>query len=155
MTTEKELRQKYMEEALKEARKAFDEGEIPVGCVIVHGEKIIARAHNTVERDGCALGHAEINAIKEASMFLKEKFLSKCDLFVTVEPCAMCAGAILNARIGQLFFGTEEPKTGCCGSNYNLTEDTRFNCRVRVYNENDMECRKLMQEFFDNRRGKC
>lgn len=145
-----------METALEEARRAFDDGEVPVGCVIVKDGEVIARAHNTVERDGKATSHAEINAINAAAEFLGEKFLYGCSMYVTAEPCAMCAGAIINSRISNLCYGTEEPKTGCCGTNYNLVEDSRFNHKVVVTGGIlQDECAVLLTEFFKKRRYEC
>lgn len=144
-----------MDEALSEAKKGVEDGEIPVGCVIVKDGKIIARAHNTVEKNSCPINHAEINAINTACNYLGEKFLTDCEMYVTLEPCAMCSGAILNSRIGKLYYGIEEPKTGCCGSNYNLISDTRFNFTVEYKNENDEKCREILREFFERRRKEC
>lgn len=144
-----------MEAALAEALNAENSGEIPVGCVIVKDGEIIARAHNTVEEDGCAVSHAEINAIKIATKIKREKFLTDCAMFVTLEPCAMCAGAILNSRIGELYYGVEEPKTGCAGSNYNLLGDSRFNFKTPWINEEDENCRDLIRRYFAKRREEC
>lgn len=156
MTTEKKSPASYMEEAYKEALKAFDEGEVPVGCVVVRDGRIVARAHNTVEKDGCAISHAEINAIGAATEATGGKFLTDCDIYVTVEPCAMCAGAIVNSRLRKLYYGTEEPKTGCCGSLYDIVSDSRLNGRTPSEGGLMAEkCRALLQKFFDTRREKC
>lgn len=154
MITELKSQEKsaYMAEAYAEAEKAYKEGEVPVGCVIVKDGKIISRAHNTVEKDGSILSHAEIKAIKIAEE-RAGKYLDGCDMFVTVEPCAMCSGAIVGARIGRLFYGASEEKTGCCGSLYSLTEDDRFFATVPTESGiMEKECKKLMTSFFKDRR---
>lgn len=156
MTTEKKSRKEFMEAALNQARIALSEGEIPIGCVVVKDGAILSAAHNTVEKDGCALHHAEINAITAAVKITGEKYLTDCDIYVTVEPCAMCAGAIINSRIRHLYYGLSEPKTGCCGSNYMLTDDSRFNWRTRT--EGGLKAEEseiLMKKFFNERREKC
>ena len=108
--------EEYMRQALAEARLALAEGEIPVGAVVVRGGEVIARAHNTRERDGCVLGHAELGAIKLASEAVGDWRLPDCTLYVTLEPCPMCAGAILNAHIPRVVWGAADPKTGAAGS---------------------------------------
>ncbi len=143
-----------MEEAIKQARKAFEEEEIPIGCVIVCGDKIIARARNSKIKDNDSLAHAELKAIRKAQKKLGTKYLYDCTLYVTVEPCAMCAGALVNARVGKLVFGAKEPKTGCCGSLYNIVADERLNHRIPT--ESGIlreECEKIMKEFFVKRRN--
>jgi len=148
--------QNYMEKAIGEAKKAFDEGEIPIGCVIVHEEKVIAAAHNTKQNKNNSLHHAEMLAMDSAMEVLNTKYLNECTMYLTIEPCAMCAGAMVNCRLKKLVFGAREPKTGCAGSNYNLLNDTRFNHRVEI-EEGVMEeeCAQLMKEFFRLRRNKC
>ena len=144
-----------MNEALEMAKKAFDEGEIPVGAVIFKGTKIIAKAQNSVEKDKDCTCHAEINAIKKACNLLNTKILEECEMYVTVEPCAMCAGAIINARIKRLYIGTMEPKTGCFGSKIDLSKKGLFNHNVEVYyGFSEDECKSLMQNFFKNKRKK-
>lgn len=156
MKTEEKSPEIFMEAAIKEAEKALTEGEIPVGCVIVKDGEILVSARNTVERESSPLCHAEMNALRQANLLTGKKFLSDCDLYVTVEPCAMCAGAILNARIRKLYYGVSEPKTGCCGSNYSICEDSRFNWRTEVFGEiKEEKCRRLLTEFFTVRREKC
>lgn len=138
-----------MNEALKMAKKAFYEGEIPVGAIIVKDKKIIAKAYNSVEKENDCTCHAEINAIKKACSYLGTKHLNDCEMYVTIEPCAMCAGAILNARIKRLYIGASEPKTGCCGSVTNLTKNGLFNHNIEVYfGFSEDESKKLMQKFF-------
>jgi len=144
-----------MAAALKEAELAFSENEVPVGCVIVKDGVILASAHNAVEREKSTLRHAEILCIEKAQKILG-KFLDGCSMFVTAEPCAMCAGAIVGARIDRLFYGAREERTGCCGSLYALTEDDRFFVTVDTCGGiMEKECRELMKKFFAERRKQC
>ncbi len=144
---------KYMDIALDEARKAFNADEIPVGAVIVKDNKIIAKAHNTSEVMRDCTCHAEINAIKEACRVFESKTLEGCELYVTLEPCAMCSGAIINARIKRLYISAPEPKSGCCGSKVNLMHESLFNHNTEVYwGFNEDESKELMQEFFKLKR---
>ena len=124
--------EKFMKEALKEAKKAYDKEEIPVGAVIVKDGKIIARAHNSKEISKNAVSHAEILAIQKACKKLESWRLLDCEMYVTLEPCSMCAGAIINARISKIYIGTDDEKTGACGSKLNLLEDYKFNHNVQV-----------------------
>ena len=140
---------KFMEEALKEAETAASEGEVPVGAVIVRDGEIIARAHNMTEQAKDPTAHAEILAIRKAAAFLGGWRLTDCSMFVTVEPCSMCAGAIVWARIGRLYIGAMDPKAGACGSLYNIPQDSRLNHYVEI--ETGMmsdECSSLMKRFF-------
>jgi len=116
-----------MRVALAEARKALDEGEVPIGCVIVHDGAVIGRGHNQVERLQDATAHAEIVAIGAASTALSSWRLEECTLFVTLEPCAMCAGAIVLARVGRVVYGAHDPKAGACGSVLNVIDEPRLN----------------------------
>ena len=142
-----------MNEALTMAKKAFDESEIPIGAVITHNGKIIAKEHNTVEKNADCTCHAEINAIKKACSYLGTKHLNECEMFVTIEPCAMCTGAIIASRIKRIYIGAPEPKTGCCGSVLDLTKNGLFNHNIEVYlGFSEDECKKMMQDFFDNKR---
>lgn len=141
----------YMKAALKEAEIAFDNDEVPVGCVIVKNKKIIAQAHNTVENSGDATNHAELSAIKNALKNTESKYLNDCEMYVTLEPCAMCAGAIINSRIKRLYAGAPEPKTGCCGSAADLFNTITNNTEVYLGIEED-ECKKLLADFFKNKR---
>ena len=139
----------YMKEALKEAKKAFDKEEVPVGAVIVRNGKIIARAHNIKETGHDATAHAEILAIKKACKKLEAWRLIDSEMYVTLEPCSMCAGALINARIKKLYIGTNDEKTGACGSKLNLLEDYTFNHKVEI--ERDVlkdECEKMLKDFF-------
>lgn len=138
----------YMREALKEAQKAYDLGEVPIGCVIVRGGEIIGRGYNRTEADGSAMHHAEIMALKEADR-VTEGWRIGGELYVTVEPCPMCMGAILNSRIDRLIIGTDNPRFGAAGSVVNLAAFRAFNHSVAV-TEGVLaeECRALMQSFF-------
>lgn len=142
-------KEKYMKEALKEALKAYNKGEIPVGAVIVKNEKIIARAHNLKEIKKDTTRHAEIIAIEKASKKLENWRLEDCDMYVTLEPCSMCAGALINSRIHKVYIGTMDLKTGACGSKLNLLEDFVFNHKVEI--ETGIlkeECEKIIKDFF-------
>lgn len=116
----------FMREALREAGLALSEGELPVGCVIVKDDTIIARAHNTCEADRDATAHAELLAIRQASRAVKDWRLTGYTLYVTLEPCPMCAGAIMQARLGRLVYGAANPAQGCAGSLYRIPEDPAF-----------------------------
>lgn len=145
---------KFMKEALKEARKAYLIGEVPVGCVIVYDNKIIARGHNTREIKQSVLGHAEINAISKASKKIGSWRLEDCDIYVTLEPCSMCSGAIIQSRIRNLYFGAYDLKTGACGSVLNLFDYT-FNHKVNVYGGiMEDECSRIIKDFFKELRQK-
>lgn len=147
--------EKYMKEALKEAKKAYDIEEVPIGAVIVKDGKIIARGHNKRETKRQACAHAEIIAIEKACKKLEAWRLNDCEMYVTLEPCPMCAGAIMNARIKKLYIGAMEPKFGAVGSKVNLLEDIKFNHDVEV--EKGVlkeECSKYIKDFFKERRKK-
>ena len=143
------LEEKFMKEALKEARKALKKEEVPVGAVIVKDGEIIARAHNTKETKKDTTCHAEILAIKKASKKLNSWRLLDCEMYVTLEPCSMCAGALINSRIKKLYIGTEDSKTGACGSVLNLLEDYKFNHKIEIekYILKE-ECENLLKDFF-------
>jgi len=139
----------FMGLALEQARIAGKNDEVPIGCVIVYGGKVIGRGSNRRITDGNPLSHAEIAAINEACRIIGDWRLEKCVLFVTVEPCMMCAGAIVQARIPRVVFGAANPKAGCCGSIYNLLEEPRFNHRAEVVpGVRERECSELMTGFF-------
>ena len=145
----------YMKEALKEARIAFEKDEVPIGAVIVHNEKIIARAHNQVELLKDPTAHAEMLAITQATNYLRNKWLSGCYAYVTIEPCSMCAGAFVLARVKNIFFGASDPKTGACGSLINIANNTRLNHRISIEKGLlEQDCAQLLQEFFRNKRLK-
>lgn len=148
METNKKLN-KYMKEAIKEAKKASQKLEVPVGCVIVHNEKIIARAHNQKETKQDTTKHAEIIAIQKASKKLEAWRLLDCEMYVTLEPCSMCAGAIIQARIKKVHIGAMDQKTGACGSVLNLLQNYPFNHKVEIeIGEGKEECEKILKEFF-------
>ena len=143
-----------MRAALAEAKKAKAIDEVPVGAVIVYNNQIIARGHNTREKDQSVLGHAEINAIKKASKKIGSWRLEDCDMYVTLEPCSMCSGAIIQSRIKNLYYGAKDPKTGACGSVLNLFERP-FNHRVNVYDGiHEEECSRIIKDFFKELRQK-
>ena len=149
------MQEKFMKQALKEAQKAYDKLEIPVGAVIVKDGKIIARAHNIKELKNDTTKHAEIIAIQKASKKLGAWRLNDCEMYVTLEPYPMCAGAIIQARIKKLYIGTMDEKTGACGSVLNLLEDYKFNHQVEV--ETGLlnnECEKILKDFFKDLRKK-
>lgn len=141
--------EKFMKEALKEAKKAYEKLEVPVGAVIVKNGKIIARAHNQKETKFDTTKHAEILAIQKASKNLKSWRLLDCDMYVTLEPCSMCAGAIINSRIRKVYIGANDEKTGAVGSVFNLFTDYKFNHNVQFEKGIlDNECKKILQDFF-------
>jgi tRNA(adenine34) deaminase len=145
---------KFMMSALKEAQKAYAILEVPVGCVIVKDGKIIARGHNVRELEQSIVGHAELVAIKKASKKLGSWRLEDCDIYVTLEPCSMCSGAIIQSRIKNLYFGAFDPKTGACGSVLNLFEHN-FNHKVNVTGGiMEEECSRIIKEFFRELRQK-
>ena len=139
----------YMDEALEEAKKAYSTYEVPVGAIIVHKGKIIGRGHNQRESTKNPLNHAEIIAIKEASKFLGGWRLVDCTMYVTLEPCPMCAGAIINSRIDRVVIGAKDPKMGCCGSVVNLLDNPNFNHRPIVdFGILEAECSSIISNFF-------
>ena len=144
-----EEKEKFMKEALKEAKKAYKKLEIPVGAIIVKNGKIIAKAHNQKETKYDSTKHAEILAIQKASKKLKAWRLTDCEMYVTLEPCSMCAGAILNSRIKNVYIGTTDDKTGAVGSVLNLFKDYKFNHNVEF--EKGIikdECEGILKDFF-------
>jgi tRNA(adenine34) deaminase len=144
-----------MEQALLEAQKAYDMDEVPIGAVVVKDGEIIARGHNLRETGRDPTLHAEMVAIREAARYLGGWRLTGCELYVTIEPCPMCAGAIIQARIQRVVFGAMDPKAGCAGSLYNLLQDPRFNHQVEVVGGvMEEECRRIMQDFFRKKREK-
>ena len=142
------MHEEYMAQALALAREAAAAGEVPVGCVIVRRGVVIGRGRNRREERGSALSHAEVEAIAQANRALGDWRLSDCALYVTLEPCPMCAGAILNARIAQVRYGARDGRAGCCGSVLNLFEEN-FGHRPRIYGGLlEEECAALLREFF-------
>ncbi|MCL2404586.1 MAG: tRNA adenosine(34) deaminase TadA [Defluviitaleaceae bacterium] len=139
----------YMAEAIKEAHRAQHMGEVPIGCIITRDGNIIARAANERVTRNSVLGHAEILAISSACEALGDWRLEDCRLYVTIEPCPMCAGAIVQARIPVVVYGAKNPKAGCAGSILNILEEPRFNHQVQVISGVcESECATLMREFF-------
>ena len=139
----------YMGKALEEAKKAYNIEEVPVGAVIVYEGEIIGRGYNQRETLKDPTAHAEIIAIKEASKYLDAWRLLDCTMYVTLEPCAMCAGAIVNSRIGRLIIGARDSKRGCCGTIEDLTNHPEFNHRVEVeFGVSEDECSGIISEFF-------
>lgn len=141
--------ERYMKEALRQAGKARALEEVPIGCVIVQGDKIIARGYNRRNTDKNTLSHAELNAIRKASKVTGDWRLEDCTMYITLEPCQMCAGAIVQARIGRVVIGAMNPKAGCAGSVLNLLEMEEFNHQVQV--ERGVlkeECSVMLTDFF-------
>ncbi len=139
----------YMKLAINEAKKAYGQLEIPVGAIIVKDGKVIAKAHNEKEQKQDTTKHAEILAIQKASKKLKNWRLIDCDMYVTLEPCSMCAGALIQSRVRKVFIGAMDEKTGSCGSVLNLLEDYTFNHKVEVeYGICKEECEILLKNFF-------
>ena len=145
MTTD----EKYMKEALRQAKKAYALKEVPVGCVIVYEDQIIARGYNRRNTDQNTTSHAEINAIRKASKKLGDWRLEGCTIYITMEPCQMCAGAIVQARIPEVMIGCMNPKAGCAGSIYNLLQEPAFNHQVSLFKGVlEEECSQMLKDFF-------
>lgn len=146
--------EKFMREAIQEAKLAWAEGEVPIGCVVVKGDEIVGRGHNRREEDKNALAHAEFEAINEACQTLGGWRLWQCDLYVTLEPCPMCAGAIINSRIQTVYYGADDAKAGSCGSVINLFEYP-YNHKPKVVRGLlKEECSALLTQFFRELREK-
>lgn len=142
----------YMRRALELAQQAAQQGDVPVGCVIVRDGQIVGEGRNRREERGDATAHAEMEAIRDACARLGSWRLHQCELYVTMEPCPMCAGGIVNARIRAVHYGVKDPKAGCCGSVLNLFEET-FNHRPRIYQGPlERECEEDLQRFFQTLR---
>jgi len=147
------MKNKFMMAAIKEALKAAAKDEVPIGAVIVKDGKIIARGHNTRQKTQNAVNHAEMIAIQKACKKEGSWRLIDCDIYVTLEPCPMCAGAVINSRISNVYFGAYDQKAGCTGTLYNLPEDERFNHRANVEGGiMQEECAKLLSDFFRQKR---
>ena len=155
MTTTKNDHVKWMKVAFREAEKAFEQDEVPIGAVVVQSGQIIGRGYNQCESLTDPTAHAEIIAITSASNTIKDWRLKDCQLYVTKEPCPMCAGALINARINMVIFGMYDEKEGCCGSLYQLCRDNRFKHQLTVKG-GIMEdaCTLMIQEFFKKQREK-
>ena len=155
MRAELTAEEKYMREAVKEAKKALRKGEVPIGCVIVSDGEIIARGYNRRMTEKSALAHAEMAAIKKACKVVDDWRLDDMEMYVTLEPCQMCSGAIIQARIKKLFIGAMNPKAGCVGSLINIFETPGFNHKVEI--ETGIlaeECSELLKQFFRELRKK-
>lgn len=147
------LERMFMQEAIKQARTAFENNEVPVGAVIVHNNRVIAKAHNQNETLKDPTAHAEMIAITQATATLSSKWLKDCVMYVTIEPCSMCAGALVLARISKVIFGATDDKAGACGSCVNIVCHEKLNHRVIV--EQGLfadECARLMSDFFRKKR---
>ena len=147
--------EKYMKAALREAKKAYKLDEVPIGCVIVQNDKIIARGYNRRNTDKNTLAHAEMSAIKKASKKTGDWRLEDCTMYVTLEPCQMCAGAIVQSRLGKVVIGSMNPKAGCAGSVINLLQMKQFNHQVEmVTGILEEECSTMLSGFFQELREK-
>lgn len=147
--------EKYMKEAIKQAKKAYKIGEVPIGCVIVYGDKIIGRGYNRRTIDKNTIAHAEMMAIKKASKKMDDWRLEDCTMYVTLEPCQMCSGAIVQSRMKRVVIGCMNPKAGCAGSILNLLQMEAFNHQVELeIGVLEEECSGLMKQFFKELREK-
>lgn len=152
-TPTEKIQKKYMRAALGQAKKALLLGEVPIGCVIVYKDKIIARGYNRRNTDKNTLSHAELTAIRRASRKLGDWRLEECTLYVTLEPCQMCSGAIVQARVPEVVIGCMNPKAGCAGSILNLLEMPEFNHQVQVTRGVlEEECSAVLKQFFKDLR---
>ncbi len=143
----------YMSEALKEAQTAFEKDEVPVGAVIVHDGRIIARTHNQIVMLRDPTAHAEMIAITQAAAYLKSERLLDCSVYATIEPCSMCAGAMVLARVKRIIYGAKDPKTGACGSVFNIANSKKLNHRIKVTGGVlGKDCAALLTEFFRKQR---
>jgi tRNA(adenine34) deaminase len=146
---------KFMFAALHEAETAYEENEVPVGAVVVYRNRIIGRGYNQIEKLNDPTAHAEMIAITAASANLNSWRLSECDIYVTLEPCVMCAGALLHSRIDNLYYSVNDPKFGACGSVYNIAEEGRYNHKLKVFpGIYENESKDLLKKFFGNIRLK-
>lgn len=147
--------EKYMKEAIKQAKKAYAIGEVPIGCVIVYQDKIIGRGYNRRTIDKNTLAHAELIAIRKASKKMKDWRLEECTMYVTLEPCQMCSGAIVQSRMARVVVGCMNPKAGCAGSVFNLLNVPQFNHQAELTTGVlEEECSEMMKSFFKELREK-
>ncbi|MDX9789739.1 MAG: nucleoside deaminase [Candidatus Kapabacteria bacterium] len=152
-TVDNQRHEYFMNIAIKEAHKSLNYDDVPIGAVIVRNDELIARGHNCVERYSNSLNHAEISAINSAVKKISYKHLYDCDLYVTLEPCSMCAGAIVLARIKRVFIGTEDPKSGAGGSIFNILNNDNLNHRCEIFRGIlREECSSLIKNFFKDLR---
>ena len=150
-----EAKEKYMKEAIKQAKKAYALEEVPIGCVIVYEGKIIGRGYNRRMTDKTALAHAELTAIKKACKRIGDWRLDDCEMYVTLEPCQMCSGAIVQSRIKKVYIGCMNPKAGCAGSVMNMLQVPQFNHQVETEKGVlEEECSKMLSAFFKELRKK-
>lgn len=152
------MKNKFMAKALIEAKKAYEKGEVPVGAVVVHDGKIIGRGHNRMESTKNPTAHAEMIALKKAAQKFGFLRLINCEMYVTIEPCIMCTGAIVLARIKTLYIGANDLKTGACGSAFDIINSNKLNHKVEIHSHiMEKECSELMTSFFtelrENKRG--
>jgi tRNA(adenine34) deaminase len=149
----KTIHERFIREALKEARKAEKKGEVPVGAVVVQNNTIIGRGHNQSIILNDPTAHAEVIALRKASKKLNNYRLSGCSMYVTIEPCSMCTGALIWARISEIIFGAYDKKAGACGSVFNIADNKKLNHRIKITGGiQENECRTMMQAFFKKRR---
>lgn len=149
-----EEKYRFMYSALQEAEKALEDDEVPVGAIVVHKNRVIGKGYNQVERLHDPTAHAEMIAITAAAAHLGNWRLNECEIFVTLEPCTMCTGALLSARIKSIYFAAFDTKFGACGSLYNLAEDGKTNHRIKIYSGlYAAESEKLLQSFFERLRS--
>lgn len=149
------VHEQWMEFALKEAEHAFERDEVPIGCIIVYNNRIIAKSYNNVQLLNDPTAHAEMLAITSAVEYLNSKTLKGCSMYVTLEPCSMCAGAIVLSKIDNLFFGAYDPKSGACGSILNIINHQQLNHKVNVLGGIlDNRCGLLLKAFFERKRIK-
>lgn len=142
-----------MKLALKQAKKAYKEDEVPIGCVIVFNNEVIAKAHNKKEKKNCAINHAEIEAISRATKALNSWHLDGCEMYVTLEPCMMCTGAIINSRIKKVYYGTKDPKGGSLESNIKLIDIKNLNHYPELESGIlEEECASILKKFFKTKR---
>lgn len=147
--------EKYMKEAIRQARKAYAIGEVPIGCVIVYKDKIIGRGYNRRMADKNTLSHAELIAIRKASRKMDDWRLEECTMYVTLEPCQMCSGAIVQSRMSRVVVGCMNPKAGCAGSILNLLQMKEFNHQAELtIGVLEEECSQMMKDFFKELRSR-
>ena len=150
-----EREEKYMKMAIAQAKKAWKIDEVPIGCVIVFQDKVIARGYNRRNTDKNTISHAELNAIRKASRKLGDWRLDDCEMYITLEPCQMCSGAIVQSRIKKVYIGCMNPKAGCAGSVLNLLQVEKFNHKVIIENGIlEEECSNMLKSFFRELREK-
>ena len=147
-----EDKEKYMKEAIKQAKKAYALGEVPIGCVIVYKGKIIGRGYNRRITDKTALAHAEITAIKKACKVMGDWRLDDCEMYVTLEPCTMCLGALIQSRIGHIYYGAIDSRFGAIEGSYKLLETGKFNHFPKTTYLDDKKCSKILSDYFKEKR---